>query len=471
MIKIKGNLKKFISFITCLLILISVNSNVFARELIDTNRKTTLEVEYLKTAGVNGVKFDVYKIADVDKYGRFTILPKFSSYGLSLDKHNKAEWLDMASTISAYIARDNIRPTKSATTNSSSVAKFEQLDVGMYLILGKQVTHGNKKYTQIPFLLSLPNMVADKWSYDVKTYSKYTSEDSNIWYYVDRKVLKVWEDEGHEDERPQSVEVQLLKDGVVYSTVELNESNSWRYRWDNLSSEYTWTVVEKEVPQNYKLSIKRRGITFKLINTYDETHSTTTTTTSGGNGTTTTTTDGGNGTTTTTRGGDDITVTTTTTDGGNGTTTTTTDGGNGTTTTTRGGDDITVTTTTGGDSTTTTTTGGGNGITTTTRGGGDVTVTTTTGGGNGTTTTTGGDDGKITTTTDGDDGFITATDDSGVITTTVTTGFDDDITDDKIPEGGGLPQTGMLWWPVPILLGSSIIMFVLGIIKNRFGTR
>ena len=63
------------------------------------------------------------------------------------------------------------------------------------------------------------------WVYDVTLNAKFDSSqipdnpDDNT---IDRKVLKVWADDGHEKDRPKEVIVQLLRDGKVYDTVTLN---------------------------------------------------------------------------------------------------------------------------------------------------------------------------------------------------------------------------------------------------------
>lgn len=83
--------------------------------------------------------------------------------------------------------------------------------------------------------------------------------------YVSRKVLKVWNDEGHENVRPTEITVQLLKDGEVHSTQTLNAQNSWRYTWEQLDASSRWLVVENE-PEHYTVSISQEGITFRLEN-------------------------------------------------------------------------------------------------------------------------------------------------------------------------------------------------------------
>ena len=62
--------------------------------------------------------------------------------------------------------------------------------------------------------------------------------------------------------------MQLLRDGRVYDTVTLSEENNWRYTWTGLDEDFTWRVVEAEVPEGYTVSVQREGITFVLTNTH-----------------------------------------------------------------------------------------------------------------------------------------------------------------------------------------------------------
>lgn len=83
---------------------------------------------------------------------------------------------------------------------------------------------------------------------------------------VSVSVKKVWEDEGYYA-RPESVEVVLYRDGVEFDSVILNKENDWRYRWNDLTDEYTWSVDEVEVPCEYTKSVENDGDAWTITNT------------------------------------------------------------------------------------------------------------------------------------------------------------------------------------------------------------
>ncbi|MGN1381538.1 MAG: Cna B-type domain-containing protein, partial [Eubacterium sp.] len=65
-------------------------------------------------------------------------------------------------------------------------------------------------------------------------------------------VQKVWKlDDG--GTRPDSVQVQLMKNGTAYSQpVTLNDANNWTYTWDGLADDNSsWTVQEVVVPNGF----------------------------------------------------------------------------------------------------------------------------------------------------------------------------------------------------------------------------
>lgn len=89
-----------------------------------------------------------------------------------------------------------------------------------------------------------------------------------------RSVKKLWEDKGNEDKRPKEITVELLKNGRLYDSAVLSESNDWRHKWDKLDrfdtdgEIITWSLRETPV-SGYKSSTELNGFTFVLTNKYD----------------------------------------------------------------------------------------------------------------------------------------------------------------------------------------------------------
>jgi choice-of-anchor A domain-containing protein len=85
---------------------------------------------------------------------------------------------------------------------------------------------------------------------------------------------KIWEDDNNlAGERPSSITVELLQNGIPYrtQTVTADQNNQWLYtfidlpKFDANGAEYVYAVNEVIVPTNYTVQVDG----FNLINTYD----------------------------------------------------------------------------------------------------------------------------------------------------------------------------------------------------------
>ena len=80
-------------------------------------------------------------------------------------------------------------------------------------------------------------------------------------------VKKVWENDTADD-RPDSVSVQLLRNGTAYGgTVSLSEDNNWSYTWTDLDASYDWSVEEVSVPDGYNSVTSHDGNSWTITNT------------------------------------------------------------------------------------------------------------------------------------------------------------------------------------------------------------
>ena len=241
---------------------------------IDLTRKPTLTLTYRdgKTA-LSGAKFSIYRVADADETGELTVRSEFDEFDLDIRGKNDRRWREMAQTLESYVLRRELTPADSGKTDKTGMLTFptqgKTLAAGLYLVIGERHTQGGNGYDAEPFFVLLPtqDLENNEWVYDVSANVKFgktpVPDDGDT---VTRKVLKVWDDDGAEDSRPQEITVELLRNGKVYDTVKLSEKNNWRYTWLDLDADARWSVTEKTV-SGYTVSITREGITFVVTNT------------------------------------------------------------------------------------------------------------------------------------------------------------------------------------------------------------
>ena len=241
---------------------------------IDLTRKPTLTLTYRdgKTA-LSGAKFSIYRVADADETGELTVRSEFDEFDLDIRGKNDRRWREMAQTLESYVLRRELTPADSGKTDKTGMLTFptqgKTLAAGLYLVIGERHTQGGNGYDAEPFFVLLPtqDLENNEWVYDVSANVKFgktpVPDDGDT---VTRKVLKVWDDDGAEDSRPQEITVELHRNGKEYDTVKLSEKNNWRYTWLDLDADARWSVTEKTV-SGYTVSITREGITFVVTNT------------------------------------------------------------------------------------------------------------------------------------------------------------------------------------------------------------
>ena len=241
---------------------------------IDLKKAPALTLSYRSgRTPLSDAKFSLYTVADADETGELTVRPDFDAFDLDIQGRNDDKWRSMAVTLESFVLRKELKPTDSGRTDKNGTLTFpskgKTLTAGLYLVIGERHEQDGYYYDAEPFLVMLPAQDLDKneWVYDVTASVKYDKtpvpEEPET---VTRKVLKVWDDDGYEADRPKEITVYLLRNGKVWDTVKLSAKNNWRYTWSGLDSGARWTVSEEDL-DGYTTSLSREGITFVLTNT------------------------------------------------------------------------------------------------------------------------------------------------------------------------------------------------------------
>lgn len=260
----KHNLYRFSAWLICLLMLVVFPFSAFAA---DGDKTGTLAVSLISNEEyISDVTFNIYRVADenykpVGEYSAYPVMLK----GLSADELGAA-----AETLAGYTQRDDIPALKTSITNEFGYLRFDDLQKGVYLVVGDIYINGDAVCCPVPFIASLPSFDTDGNAiYDVVASPKFDMWLAN--QILERNVKKVWSDKGYENVRPAQITVQLLKDGDVADEVSLNASNNWSYSWSDLEPTSVWRVVEKTVPDGYTVAVKNQNRIFTVTNTLTDT--------------------------------------------------------------------------------------------------------------------------------------------------------------------------------------------------------
>lgn len=247
-------------------------------------------------AALSELSVSLYRVAALSADGEATPTPAFSDYGL--DDEALSDRADTASKLSEYVLRDAVAPDYRAATDAEGKLSFETLPTGVYLITSDAITDGRTVLRTQPLLLDLP-MIDERsgvYAYDVTASPK----------PVRTKILRelnlvvVWRDGVDPSKRPDSVTVELYRDGELFDTQQVAADSGWRYTWrevddpllaagssyaesDNyadatdrprdhvISGDHSWYVVERD-PAGYTVtySVRPAYHTFVVINTLEE---------------------------------------------------------------------------------------------------------------------------------------------------------------------------------------------------------
>lgn len=196
---------------------------------------------------VSNMQVSLYRVADEN----YNLVDSFSHYSIDL----KQDVQGAANALENHILMDGIEADASNSSDSSYKASFTGLESGIYLVVGKEVFQDGVFYMPQVSLISLSGDLSVDLKYETSV------KPSRI------HVLKVWKRDNKKS-RPKSIEVCLLRsDGIVVDKVILNSDNQWSTTWENLSTLYTYRVLETSVPSGYKESCTREKDTIVLTNT------------------------------------------------------------------------------------------------------------------------------------------------------------------------------------------------------------
>ena len=254
--------KNITAFLLLLLGMLLLPIQVMAHTGIDEEQEINLTIQY----ELSDVNFRLYQIAEFSKTGEFTPTETYAEYPIELDDLDSEGWRTAAEAYAGYIEREQMKPSATGETDENGQLVLEQLDMGIYLVLGEsQITEERIKYEVMPFMLSLPSLTEqDTWDYEPVVIPKYDAEE--LPQLLNLEVIKLWKNDS-ESERPGEIVAQLLKDGEVYEEVVLHAANGWAYQWDELELEAEWKVVEKEVPSGYTVKVSKAEHTYTITNT------------------------------------------------------------------------------------------------------------------------------------------------------------------------------------------------------------
>lgn len=218
----------------------------------DLNARCSLTL----TCRYAGVQYELYRVCDVDAAANFTPAGKFEERASTIQRLiEKRDWTGLTSTLTTFLDAweadgKGLAPYAARTSSTDGKAVFADLPVGLYLVVGRQCeVEPGKYYIPTNFMVCLPNWEKSgapgaaandgDWVYDVEVINKGTEREGET---ITLHALKIWRDGGNPNP-PASVTVELLRRErgtnrwfEPYERVVLNSRNNFSTIWSKLDN-------------------------------------------------------------------------------------------------------------------------------------------------------------------------------------------------------------------------------------------
>lgn len=263
-------MRKKISYLSFVFLLIFIIFSVEVKAFyINPTLQGKISLSYkIDGYGIEGLDIAAYRVAALLEDGTYELLEPYTDYPVSLESMlSLEEGKHAASTLASYVKADHLEAYCTNKSDRRGEVLMERMTPGLYLILGSTVQRDDSEYLFGDYFVYLPAKGSDgEYHYHVQAIPKYELIIPTTEY----KVVKFWKDEEGKEKRPSSIEVEILKDGVLEEICTLNAENNWSYSWETTDLEGQWSVIEKNAGDSYYVEIIENEAVFHIINTYKE---------------------------------------------------------------------------------------------------------------------------------------------------------------------------------------------------------
>lgn len=204
---------------------------------------------------IAGAELSVYYVATVEVNGENNLIyaytDNFEDCGIKIDNPSLTE------TLNTFVVQNAVEAAK-IVTNAEGKAVLDTIPLGLYLVKQTNSVAGYAPCDS--FLVKVPYKVDDTFVYNVQAAPK-----TDIERLTNITIKKVWNTD-KSAQATDSVQVQLLRDGVVVETATLSILNNWQVTFTNMPQSDSYSVVEVNVPKGFTATYSRNGYDFTVTN-------------------------------------------------------------------------------------------------------------------------------------------------------------------------------------------------------------
>lgn len=252
-------------FCTFGIILMFIAGLMFNVSAVDTQFGSLKLICEHENVGLAGITWKIYKVGEKNGSG-YTLTEDFADYPVDLSKimENTDAMTEAASTLSNFVVFDDLPPSTGGRTNDSGVLTVKSIETGLYLAVGTKLKIGTISYFPTPFLIE----VGDNGGMDIEAHPKFMVKNTLPGETERFMLRKVWANASSEEDIPPYLTVEIYENGELFDTVELTAADKWTYSWDG-SAESEWRVKEVTVPAGCFVMYRNNEVQFVIMNTYD----------------------------------------------------------------------------------------------------------------------------------------------------------------------------------------------------------
>ena len=120
-----ANKRALLLLIVFLLVVSLLPAQALAAEAIDPTRDVKITIQYTYGGkAIPNAEFSLYYVASVSPYGEFTLTGDFKDYPVSLDGLDADGWSNLAQTLYGYAQRDNLKQHDWGVTDANGIISF-----------------------------------------------------------------------------------------------------------------------------------------------------------------------------------------------------------------------------------------------------------------------------------------------------------------------------------------------------------
>ncbi len=252
----------FCTFGIILMFIAGLMFNVSAADEEFGSLKLTCEHE---NVNLSGMTWKVYRIGESNG-STYALTGDFADYPVDLSKimESTDTMTEAASTLSNFAVLDNLPPTTGGRANDNGVLTVRSLERGLYLVVGSKLKIGNVSYFPTPFLVE----IGGGEGMNVEAYPKFMVKKTLPGETERFVVRKVWANATIVEDIPPSLTIEIYEDEELFDTVEMTAEDKWTYSWDG-SADSEWRVKEVSVPAGCFVMYRNNEVQFVIMNTYD----------------------------------------------------------------------------------------------------------------------------------------------------------------------------------------------------------